>query len=47
MNGILKVTLVNAKIEHMTSSVFAMDPYVKIRMSNQSITSKVVKKGGK
>ena len=47
VNGTLIITIINAKIEHETSTFFAMDPYIKIKMSNQSATTKVIAKGGK
>lgn len=47
MNGVLRVTVKDAKIMHETSSFFSMDPYIKIRMSNQSAETKVIAKGGK
>lgn len=47
VNGVIRVTVSNAKIEHLTSSFFAMDPYVKVKISNQTATSKVILKGGK
>lgn len=47
VNGTLKITIVDAKIEHMTSSLFSMDPYVNLKMSNQTATSTVQLKGGK
>lgn len=45
--GVLEVRVVEAVIEHETSSVFTMDPYVGIKFSNQQRTGSVIKKGGK
>jgi hypothetical protein len=47
VNGTLKITIANAKLQHVTSSVFSMDPYVNLKMSNQNATTTVKLKGGK
>lgn len=47
VTGTLKVTLTGAHIDHETSKVFSMDPYIKLRFSNQEAVSQVIKKGGK
>ena len=41
------ITIANAKLQHVTSSVFSMDPYVNLKMSNQNATTTVKLKGGK
>lgn len=45
--GVLEVRVIEAIIEHETSKVFSMDPYVNIKFSNQNKTGVIVKKGGK
>jgi hypothetical protein len=45
--GTLEVRVLEAHIEHETSKVFSMDPYVNIKFSNQNKKGEVVKKGGK
>jgi Ca2+-dependent lipid-binding protein len=45
--GVLEVKVIEALIEHETTSVFSMDPYVVIKFSNQKRSGTVVKKGGK
>ena len=39
--------MLEAVIEHETSTVFSMDPYVNIKFSNQNFKGEVVKDGGK
>ncbi len=46
VTGTLKITLLNAFIKH-EASVFKMDPYVKVKLSNQEQTSKTISKGDK
>lgn len=46
VTGKLKVTVTTAHITHEVS-VFKMDPYLILRLSNQTFTSKVVEKGDK
>lgn len=46
VNGVLKLTITSAKIKHHTSTFFSMDPYIKIRMSNQSAQTQILLKGG-
>ena len=36
VTGVLKITVVDAVIEHVTSTFFAMDPYAVIKFSNQT-----------
>jgi hypothetical protein len=45
--GILEVKVLSGHIDHETSRVFSMDPYVKVKFSNQKFDGAVVKKGGK
>lgn len=44
--GILTITITNGVIFHQ-AGVFKMDPYLKLKLSNQEKTSKIVAKGGK
>lgn len=44
--GVFEVQLVEANIEHITSSFSTMDPYVIIKFSNQTFRGEVVKNGG-
>ncbi len=46
VTGTLKITLVSAHIQRETSTVFSMDPYAILTLSNQKIKSKVISKGG-
>ncbi len=45
--GVLEVKLNEAVIERETSSLFTMDPYVNVKLSNQVRNGTVVKNGGK
>lgn len=47
VTGVLKVTVVDAYIDHMTSSFFSMDPYAIVKLSNQKMQTQVINKGGK
>lgn len=44
--GRLKITITNAILYHKVSS-FKMDPYIILRLSNQTYTSKVIQDGDK
>lgn len=46
VTGSLKITVLNAFIKR-DASVFKLDPYVVVQLSNQQKTSKVVSKGDK
>lgn len=46
ISGVLKLTITNAVLFHQ-ASLFKMDPYFTIRLSNQVKTSKIIKNGGK
>ena len=41
VTGTLKITILNAYIVH-EASVFKMDPYVMLKLSNQEFTSKTI-----
>lgn len=45
VTGRLKITVTSAQLTHETS-VFKMDPYISLKLSNQHATSKVISKGG-
>lgn len=45
--GVLEVRVQQALIEHETSVVFSMDPYVNVKFSNQKHSGTIIKKGGK
>ena len=47
VTGVLKVTVVEAVVHHVTSSFFSMDPYAVVKLSNQTVRTKVAPKGGK
>lgn len=44
--GVFEVKLVEAHIQHLTSSFSTMDPYVVVKFSNQVFKGEVAKKGG-
>jgi Ca2+-dependent lipid-binding protein len=44
--GSLKITILNCHLERNTNAVMTMDPYVKIKVSNQSKLTEIRKKGG-
>lgn len=46
VTGTLKITILNAFIKH-EASVFKMDPYIILKLSNQEQKSKVIAKGDK
>ena len=46
VTGSLKITVLNAFVKR-DASVFKLDPYVIVKLSNQERTSKVVSKGDK
>lgn len=46
VSGKLKITITNAVVFHKVS-VFKMDPYVVLKLSNQTFTSKVAEDGDK
>ena len=46
VTGKLHITVTSAQLSHETS-VFKMDPYVKIKLSNQEFETKVIPKGDK
>lgn len=46
VTGVLKITVVDAHIEHLTSTFFKMDPFVKLKFSNREFQSKTAKDGG-
>ncbi len=46
VTGKLKITITTAVLFHEVS-VFKMDPYIILKLSNQVMTSKVIEKGDK
>lgn len=47
VTGVLKITVVDAVIDHMTSTFFKMDPFVRVKFSNQNHRTKTCANGGK
>ena len=47
VNGLLKVTIEEASILKPASRIFDMDPYLKVKMSNQQFSGFIHKKAGR